>query len=250
MAGRPGLDPIEEGKSFSALFVLMIAVLLVSAIWAIWDDNISRRPWKEYQVEFDRLAYNKYMKDVADEQKKLNDNSDYVNDTKELAEAKRQLDSGETQRKLDDLAAEEVKVKNTADDKDQAVRFTKSILTERMYDYNHAIQVKGDSASIWADIERLQKELDRENAESDAAKKNLADVKGQIDQINSKVSDLTEKLKVMTKNRDDLMDKADTYMIPIKFAGHTVARYPKIPKIQQTAVDDFDRNAFDEAIEI
>jgi hypothetical protein len=50
MAGRPGLDPIEEGKSFSALFVLMIAVLLVSAIWAIWDDNISRRPWKEYQV--------------------------------------------------------------------------------------------------------------------------------------------------------------------------------------------------------
>ncbi len=90
MAGRPGLDPIEEGKSFSALFVLMIAVLLVSAIWAIWDDNISRRPWKEYQVEFDRLAYNKYMKDVADEQKKLNDNPDYVKDEKDLKEARAQ----------------------------------------------------------------------------------------------------------------------------------------------------------------
>ncbi len=64
MAGRPGLDPIEEGKSFSALFVLMIAVLLVSAIWAIWDDNISRRPWKQYQVEFDRLAYNKCIRET------------------------------------------------------------------------------------------------------------------------------------------------------------------------------------------
>src|ERR1700719_1113222 len=103
MAGRPGLDPIEEGKSFSALFVLMMAVLLVSAIWAIWDDNISRRPWKEYQVEFDRLAYNKYMKDVADEQKKLEADPEYVKDIKDLAEAQRQLATGETQSKLDDL---------------------------------------------------------------------------------------------------------------------------------------------------
>src|SRR5579871_2963618 len=175
MAGRPGLDPIEEGKSYSALFVLMIAVLLVSAIWAIWDDNISRRPWKEYQVEFDRLAYNKYMKDVADEQKKLDANPEYIKDEKALAEAQHQLSSGETQRKLDDLAAQEVKLKNVADDKDQAVRFTKSILTERMYDYNHAIQVKADPAPIWSDIQKLQKELDTENAESDKAKKDLQD---------------------------------------------------------------------------
>ena len=248
MAGRPGLDPIEEGKSFSALFVLMIAVLLVSAIWAIWDDNISRRPWKEYQVEFDRLAYNKYMKDVADEQKKLNDNPEYIKDEKELAEAQRQLNSGETQRKLDDFAAQEVTLKNVADDKDQAVRFTKSILTERMYDYNHAIQVKEDPAPIWSDIQKLQKELDGENAASDKAKKDLQDVKDQVDKINSQVADLTDKLKVLNKTRDDLMDKADTYMIPIKFMGRVIARYPKIPKIQQTAIDDFDRNAFDEAI--
>jgi len=71
MAGRPGLDPTEEGKSYSALFVLMVAVLLVSAVWSIWDDNISRRPWKEYQVKWDRLAYDKYMQDAADEQKRL-----------------------------------------------------------------------------------------------------------------------------------------------------------------------------------
>src|ERR1700732_2463786 len=100
MAGRPGLDPIEEGKSFSALFVLMIAVLMVSAIWAIWDDNISRRPWKQYQVEFDRLAYNKYMRDVADEQKRLDADPEYVKDIKELGEANRQLNTGETQRQL------------------------------------------------------------------------------------------------------------------------------------------------------
>jgi mono/diheme cytochrome c family protein len=248
MAGRPGLDQIEEGKSFSALFVLMIAVLLVTAIWSIWDDNISRRPWKQYQVEFDRLAYNKYMRDVAAEQKKLDADPEYVKDIKELGEANRQLNTGETQRQLDGLESQEVRLKNIADDKDQAVRFTKSMLTERMYDYNHAIQTKEDPAPIWADIQKLQNELAGENAVSDKAKKDLQDVKDQIDKINSRVADLTDKLKVMTKTRDDLSDKADTWMIPVKLSGHVVARYPKIPKIQQTAIDDYDRNAFDEAI--
>ncbi len=122
------------------------------------------------------------------------------------------------------------------------------MLTERMYDYNHAIQVKADPAPIWSDIQKLQKELDGENAASDKAKKDLQDVKDQVDKINSQVADLTDKLKVLNKTRDDLTDKADTYMIPIKFMGRVIARYPKIPKIQQTAIDDFDRNAFDEAI--
>jgi mono/diheme cytochrome c family protein len=248
MAGRPGLDPIEEGKSFSALFVLMIALLLVVSIWAIWDDNISRRPWKEYQVEFDQLAYKKYMKDADGEQKKLNADPEYVKLNKELAEARRQLDSGETQRKLDDLKDREEKLKVTADEKDQAVRFTKSFLTERWYDYNHTIQEKGDPTEYWNDIQKLEKELSGEQAESDKAKKDLQDVKDEIDAINSKVSDLTEKIGKMTKDRDGIIEKADTYMIPVKVMGRVVLRYPKIPKIQQTAIDDFDRNAFDEAI--
>ena len=106
MAGRPGLDPTEEGKSFSALFVLMVAVLLVSAVWSIWDDNISRRPWKEYQVEFDRLAYDKYMQDAADEQKRLDADPDISKMTKELAEAQQELNSGATATKLANLRAQ------------------------------------------------------------------------------------------------------------------------------------------------
>ena len=126
MAGRPGLDPTEEGKSYSALFVLMVAVLLVSAVWSIWDDNISRRPWKQYQVEWDHLAYDKYMNDAADEQKRLNADPEYQKVSKDLAEAQKELDSGATAAKLADLRAQLVDLNNTANDKDQLVRFTKS----------------------------------------------------------------------------------------------------------------------------
>ena len=248
MAGRPGLDPTEEGKSFSALFVLMVALLLVVAVWSIWDDNISRRPWKEYQVEFDRLAYDKYMRDAGDEQKKLDANPEYVKLIKDLAIDQREISSGATADKLADLKSRLVGLQVTADEKEQAARFTKSYMTEGWYDYNHAIQTNQDPSKFKTQLDELGKDLDRETKISDAAKAAAQKVKDQIEAINSQVDTINDRLKVLTKTRDDLFDKADGYMIPIKFAGRVILRYPKIPKIQQTAIDDFDRNAFDEAI--
>jgi mono/diheme cytochrome c family protein len=248
MAARPGLDPVEESKSYSALFVLMVALLMVGSVWAIWDDNISRRPWKEYQVEFERRAYDKYMQDAAAEQARLNQDPDYVKLSKDLVAAQAELDSGATAKHLADLREELKPAKVVADDKDQPVRFTKSELTERWYDYNHAIQENQDPAPFKAMIDDLNHRLDGEQVISDQAKNRVLQLQGEIDALNSKVDDLNEKLAKLTKARDDLFDKADSYMIPVKFMGRILFRYPKIPKIQQTAIDDYDRNAFDEAI--
>lgn len=230
------------------MFVLMVALLLGAAVWSIWDDNISRRPWKEYQVEFDRLAYDKYMKDAAAEQKLLDADPQYQKLTKELAQAKAELASGATTRKLDELRAQLKTTREVADDKEQAARFTKSFLTERWYDYNHAIQEKQDPSRYMAEINQLNAQLAVEQKISDAYQAQVQGLKDQIDSITSKEADLTQKLVDITKKRDDAVDKADTYLIPVKFGGHVLLRYPKIPKIQQTSIEDFDRNAFDEAV--
>jgi len=248
MAGRPGLDPTEEGKSYSALFVLMVAVLLVTAVWSIWDDNISRRPWKQYQVQWDRLAYDKYTKDAAEEQKRLDADSEYQKVSKELAAAREERDSGAIAAKLAALRGQLTDLNNTANDKDQLVRFTKSYLTERWYDYNHAVQEREDPGPYKKEIDELNAELARESIVSDKAIDNLQAVKDQIEALNSKVESLNDQMKKLTAKRDDLLDKADTWMIPVKFRKTVLFRYPKIPKIEQTAIDDFDRNAFDEAI--
>ncbi len=248
MAGRLGLDPTEESKSFSALFVLMVALLLAGAVWAIWDDNISRRPWKQYQVEFDELAYKTFMKKAADEDTRLAKDPKYVALTKQLEAAQKAASSGSTTAKLDDLHAQLVPAKVEADEKDQVVRFTKSELTERWYDYNHAIQTGGDSKTFKDDIDRLNANLVGQQAASDAAKAKEDAIKGQIEALNAQVENITDQLKVYTKNRDDFIDKADTYMLPVTFQGRVLFRYPKIPKIEQTAIDDFDRNSFDEPV--
>ncbi len=97
-------------------------------------------------------------------------------------------------------------------------------------------------------IDDLDARLEGEQAVSDKAKARVQAISSEIDALNSRVDNLTERLTKLTKARDDLIDKAGTYLIPVKFMGRTLFRYPKIPKIEQTAIDDYDRNAFDEAV--
>lgn len=248
MAGRLGLDPEEEGKSYSTLFVLLVALLLVSAIWSIWDDNISRRPWKQYQVEFDRLAFKSYTERAAEQDKRLANNPDYVKLVKQLDRAQHELASGATAAKLARLEAELARAKVVSDDQDQAVRFTKSELTERWYDYNRAIQINQAPEPYRAAIDRLNARLAGEQAKADRAHEAQQRIQDQIDARKAGVERLTEEQKKFTKSRDDLLEKADSHMIPVKFRGRVLFHYPKIPKIEQTAIDDFDRNAFDEAV--
>ena len=51
MAER-GIDQSEEKKSYGAVFLIGIALLVALTLWAFWDDNITRRPWKAVQARF------------------------------------------------------------------------------------------------------------------------------------------------------------------------------------------------------
>ena len=66
-----GIDEGEEKKSYGSVFVLGSAILVVLTLWAYWDDNITRRPWKQYQAQFYRLDYQKAKTAYDEEDKKL-----------------------------------------------------------------------------------------------------------------------------------------------------------------------------------
>ncbi|HLA38135.1 MAG TPA: hypothetical protein VJZ02_06690, partial [Candidatus Brocadiales bacterium] len=56
-------DPLEE-KSFAWLFSLTISLLLISTLWAMYDEVIGRRPWKHYQREFLAVADGKSQQEL------------------------------------------------------------------------------------------------------------------------------------------------------------------------------------------
>jgi len=85
-------------------------VLLASILWVVWDEVSYRRPWKEYQAEFNRLESNSVQESLKQEKLKvaaklsqldkaiektsqeLDRNKDLITSKKRLAENKENLE--------------------------------------------------------------------------------------------------------------------------------------------------------------
>src|SRR5205085_5557600 len=70
-----------ELQSLKWPFVGLAVLLALSSIWAVYDEVVPRRPWKNYQREFFELEDSHLKADREREQKRL-----------ESAETKQQLD--------------------------------------------------------------------------------------------------------------------------------------------------------------
>src|SRR5882724_4931554 len=90
----------EEKKSRSVLFLLASVALLVTGIWAVWNDNISRRPWKLFQHESRDLEYRRAEDALAAEEKRLEADPQYQDLTQQLVSARQSLGEGETARQI------------------------------------------------------------------------------------------------------------------------------------------------------
>ena len=77
----------DEKRSYSALFLLAVGLLLVGAVWSIWDDQISRRPWKYYQTEFSERQQKQVRDEIQQETDRLSKDPAYQQVDKDLAAA-------------------------------------------------------------------------------------------------------------------------------------------------------------------
>jgi cytochrome c2 len=75
----PPKDPIAD-RSMSGLLMVFSIFLIVSLIWALYDEVYGQRPWKAYQKEFVQL-YSKYLTKIKPTQKEqeqaVRDSDDY-----------------------------------------------------------------------------------------------------------------------------------------------------------------------------
>src|SRR5215470_8591913 len=134
----------DEQRSYSVVFLLGVGLLLIGAAWAVWDDNISRRPWKKYQVDFSELQIERAREAVAEEDKRLAQDPKYQEVSKALAEAQRSIADGDTARQLAAAQQAEAAAKVHVDEQDLALRIVKSKLEEAWYEYDHAM-LSGDT---------------------------------------------------------------------------------------------------------
>lgn len=233
----------DEKRSYSAVFLLAVSLLVAGAIWSVWDDNISRRPWKYYQAEFSEKQEQQIRDKIKAEEARLAADPTYQQVTKDLAAARQRIQSGETANRIAALESERNRVNTDHSDADLKLRIVKSRLEEAWYEYDSAVLEKRPTEAVRQRIEGLDKDKAGIQQRFDDTKAALDKIDTELSQVRSEVKTLEDKLKGLYASRDQLEQKLEA--ISLKAGPFTV---PKIPKIQQVVLEDFERNNFDKPV--
>jgi mono/diheme cytochrome c family protein len=256
MAGRRATAVDEESRSYAVVWLVCAGLLFTGALWALWDDNIARRPWKFYQAEFNRLEIARLEAAIRAEQERLDADPAYQQAAKALADARAHLASGENARTLRSLERELERAMEADQSKDLNLRFVKSELEELRFLYDdakhHGHEAKADELLEKIHTrEELQQEREQAYAESQAR---IEELQGRIKALQDSVKTAEAALAKLTTARDDLQQKLEGVSLGYlpgpkrtpPFVG--MAWQPKIPKIQQVVLEEFDRGNFDQPL--
>src|SRR5439155_1158635 len=228
--------------------------LFVGALWAIADDNIFRRPWKKWQAEFNRLEISRLKDEIADEQKRLDADPEYQAAAKTLDEARKSVTSGERAQKIVELQRALTQVQYEDQKKDFDLRFIKSELEELRFKYDDALHNGRPTEALLHEIqEKEQVRAERQKIYSESQAR-IADLQNQIKTLQGTVKTAEDELAKLTTARDDLEQKLEGVSLgylPGPKASPPFFGFdwqPKIPKIQQLVLEEFDRNNFGKPI--
>ena len=233
----------DEKRSYSAIFLLAVGLLLVGAVWSVWDDNIARRPWKYYQAEFSRREQDGVRDEIKKEDDRLEHDANYQQVSKDLAAARERLRTGETAKRIAALEVDQERAKTQHGDADLQLRIVKSRLEEAWYEYDSAVLEHRSTEPARARIEALNQDKVGLQKGFDDTQAHLDQVTKELTEVGSDVKSLEDKEKSLSAERDRLQQK---------FEGMTLSlgpfSFPTIPKIHQVVLEDFERNNFDKPI--
>ncbi len=248
----PVLD--EEKRSYGALWLVSSLLLFVGALWAIADDNIFRRPWKKWQVEFNRIEIQRVEDAIKAEQDRLDADPGYQAAAKALEDAKRSVTSGEGARKVGQIQRELTQAQHEDQKKDFDLRFVKSELEELRFKYDDALHNGRPTEALLHEIqEKEQVRVERQKIYSES-QAHIEDLQNQVKALQGAVKTAEDVLAELTTTRDDLGQKLEGVSLgylPGPKASPPFFGFdwqPKIPKIQQLVLEEFDRNNFNKPI--
>src|SRR5262249_53828676 len=129
------------------------------------------------------------------------------------------------------------------DDFDLKLRIVKSRLEEAWYDYDSAVLAQQSTQPARQRIEELDKVKEGIQKGFDQSQAQLDQIDKELNEVRSEVKALEDKWKSLTSTRDDLEQKLENISIAVG-----PFHFPKIPKIRQVVLEDFERNNFDKPI--
>lgn len=201
---------LAEQRSLRVLFFIVSMLFMLVAVWAMWDEGKTRRPWKAYQQEFNRLESEQVARELAAERSRL-----HAPDVR-VALAKLQQDLKAAQARLagpESTKAQQLLAQREAEyvEMNRKAQFIKSKLDEALYWVEHAIHEKKDAtqartkvAAIEQQLRELTMQADRLSAQAEEARKivkrfqaDVDTIQGRIEELNAPVITLERRLEAI-----------------------------------------------------
>ncbi len=231
----------DEKKSYSGVFLFAVGLLLVGSVWSVWDDAVSRRPWKKYQAEFSMIAYNQTQAEIQAEDERLAADSAYQEARAAFESAQAHIAGGEGGQRLVALQTELAAAEIRTSDAENALRIVRSEIEAAWYEYDHAIQLEHATKDEKAHLDALQAEAAERETVFLAEQSERDRIENEINEINSRVLEAQDTLRKMNQQKDFLTQRLDNYVMQ-PLPGLVL---PTIPAITQVVVPEFDRSNFD-----
>ena len=238
-----GLVEEEEKRSYGAVFLLVMGVLVACTVWAVWQDTFSRHEWKKYKTDFYRLALDKYELQREDELVRLAEDPAYGEALAALEQTRLDLASGEAAEELSRLAREIARAEVAAFETDLNNRMVKSEIEEAWYRVEFA-KLHGESGdSELAAVAALEDRLKVTLAAYEGAEVVVADMEAAASAIRERAAQADSDVRPVRAARGRLGPRLDS--VSFEMLG---VRVSNVPVIEQVVLADFQRNNFDQLV--
>jgi len=196
----------EEEKSYVGLFILLSFILAVANVWALWNEIVGKRPWKNYQTRFYELEYENAKKKYDDAVAAFGrqDEQDlYKAVEQKLDKAKKEFEKPEIQRE-----------------------YKKTLDELRSLDKGQLVPLRFESIVIRNKM--LEEEYRYGKYKRDESKKNILELDG-------KSKALAEKIKHIEEKRAELQRKIDGFKSDItRYAKELESHSSNMLKYKET----------------
>lgn len=240
MNGR-GFVEEEEKRSYGAVFLLLIAVLVASTVWALWQDTFSRHEWKRFKTDFYRMAISKYQDELVDFDEALASNPEYVALGEKLAEVRESISTGAGAERLAELDAARVGLDVELLESDLALRITKGEVEEGWYYLEKAQHEHVSTAGPQAVLDDAQRRTVEGTERFEAAKLAIAEAEAEAAAIRAEELEVVAEMAKLAKPREAIEGRLDG--VSLDLFGERVAA---IPTIDQVVLWGFEKNNFEQ----
>lgn len=222
---KRGETPIES-REYGKIYLVLSGLLFLGTMWAVVDEVMTRRPWKDYQREYHELSLQKWQEQLATEYTNF-DSSALVRIDSELSEAEKRLKIPEYLQAIDEIKEIDDELLDVTRD----VTFAKSREDEAYYFWKKSLH-EGREDETWKALVVL---YENEKLEANA---NVEKLEARKNERLKFVNQYNQVVRQLRTKRNDLFASAEKAKSKIE----NIKSAPIL--INQVIMNNFDRSNF------